>query len=415
MKKAVIVSCFDNYSYEVRTKYIEKVLRDKGYKTVILAGDFDHRNKETYHVDRDGLKMLHVPTYKRNLSVGRIYSHKIFGHKVYRVLRKIKPEVVYAITPPNFEFSAVSKYKRRVKPDSKVVYDVVDMWPETLPVTGLLRKLAGPFLKVWAGIRNKALPSADGILYECNLFKDTVTANMGGILLENGVKQRTVYFCKKDSFSAVGCGSLDSPDAFINTSENDDNNASKNEEKNKDLGKYKVIYLGAINNITDIDLIGKVLKELAKKKDVALHFIGSGEGLEELKDLTESAGAEFINHGIVYDEHEKSVIMGDADAALNIMKEEVYIGATMKSLDYFSLGIPVINSVQGDTAKLMDEYGAGISIDKKNYKEKINELLSKSDAEISEMRKASRKLFLDNFEEEKITAELADFFDEILD
>jgi glycosyltransferase involved in cell wall biosynthesis len=176
-----------------------------------------------------------------------------------------------------------------------------------------------------------------------------------------------------------------------------------------------LIYLGAINIITDIDLIGKVLKELAKKKDVALHFIGSGEGLEELKDLTESAGAEFINHGIVYDEHEKSVIMGDADAALNIMKEEVYIGATMKSLDYFSLGIPVINSVQGDTAKLMDEYGAGISIDKKNYKEKINELLSKSDAEISEMRKASRKLFLDNFEEEKITAELADFFDEILD
>ena len=403
MKKAVIVSCFDNYSYEVRTKYIEKVLRDKGYKTVILAGDFDHRNKETYHVDRDGLKMLHVPTYKRNLSVGRIYSHKVFGHKVYRVLRKIKPEVVYAITPPNFEFAAVSKYKRRVNPDSKVIYDVVDMWPETLPVTGLLRKLAGPFLKVWAGIRNKALPSSDGILYECNLFKDTVTANMGGILLENGVKQRTVYFCKKDSFRAVN-------DKTDNYAESDTNRA-----KGSDNNKYKVIYLGAINNITDIDLIGKVLKELAKKKDVALHFIGSGEGLEELKDLTESAGAEFINHGIVYDEHEKSVIMGDADAALNIMKEEVYIGATMKSLDYFSLGIPVINSVQGDTAKLMDEYGAGISIDKKNYKDKINELLSKSDAEISEMRKASRKLFLDNFEEEKITSELANFFDEVLD
>ena len=413
MKKAVIVSCFDNYSYEVRTKYIEKVLRDMGYRTVIVAGDFDHRNKVTYHVERDGLKMIHVPTYKRNLSVGRIYSHYIYGHKVERILRKIKPELVYAITPPNFEFSAVSNYKKKAKRDAKVVYDVVDMWPETLPVTGMLKKLASPFLSVWKSIRNKALPDADGILYECNLFRDTVNDDLGEILSKKGVLQKRVYFCKKDSMifeKSSPLGRALTSGGFESMLEKGPDFKETGENQNS----FKIIYLGAINNITDIELIGKVIAEIAKRRKVVLHFIGNGEGIDTLKELTEAAGARFINHGIVYDEYEKARIMGDADAALNIMKETVYIGATMKSLDYFSLGIPVINSVKGDTAKLMEEYGAGVSVSNENYKNNIRDFLSKDKNAVEDMRKASRRLFLDNFEEEKIEGELAEFFEMVL-
>ncbi len=396
IKKAVIVSCFDNYSYEVRTKYIEKVLRELGFKTVILAGDFDHRNKETYHTERDGLRMLHVPTYKRNLSFGRIYSHFVFGHKVRRVLGKIKPDVVYAITPPNFEFSAVSKYQKKGK--TKVVYDVVDMWPETLPVTGLLKKLVSPALKIWAGLRDRALKSADGILFECNLFKDTIDAAMGGVLIDNGVKEKVVYFCKKDSMAGESYA-----DAGLET-------IDKKADKNR---VYKIVYLGAINNIVDIDLIGKILREISKHKNAELHIIGKGEEEDTLIKVAEDAGARVITHGIIYDESEKREVMQDADAALNIMKDTVYIGATMKSLDYFSLGIPVISSVRGDTEKLLESTGAGISVDKTDYKEMIKKFINMSESENDKMKAASRKLFLDTFEEDKIYNELKNFFSEL--
>jgi hypothetical protein len=75
MKKAVIVSCFDNYNYDVRTKYVQKMFEYRGYDVIIMAADFDHRKKEKYVNTRSDLALIHVPAYKKNMSVKRMYSH----------------------------------------------------------------------------------------------------------------------------------------------------------------------------------------------------------------------------------------------------------------------------------------------------------------------------------------------------
>ena len=66
MQKAMIISCSDNYSYNVRTKYIEKVLLNKGYEVKFITADFDHRTKKKYDPARENIILVHVPKYKKN-------------------------------------------------------------------------------------------------------------------------------------------------------------------------------------------------------------------------------------------------------------------------------------------------------------------------------------------------------------
>ena len=44
-------------------------------------------------------------------------------------------------------------------------------------------------------------------------------------------------------------------------------------------------------------------------------------------------------------------IINQCHYALNIMKKDVCVGMTMKSLDYFSFGIPIVNNIEGDIKK----------------------------------------------------------------
>ncbi|WP_368324029.1 hypothetical protein, partial [Parabacteroides distasonis] len=38
-------------------------------------------------------------------------------------------------------------------------------------------------------------------------------------------------------------------------------------------------------------------------------------------------------------------------------------GCSMKSVDYFQMGIPIINSISGDTREFVKKYGVGINME----------------------------------------------------
>ncbi len=68
-------------------------------------------------------------------------------------------------------------------------------------------------------------------------------------------------------------------------------------------------------------------------------------------------------YGKVYDEFEKSQILGLCDYCFNMMKREVSVGLTIKSIDYLSMGIPIINNIAGDTWNLVEDENIGINFD----------------------------------------------------
>ena len=69
-----------------------------------------------------------------------------------------------------------------------------------------------------------------------------------------------------------------------------------------------------------------------------------------------------MNHGIIYEDDKKEAILSQCHLALNIMKPTVFVGATMKSLEYFHYGVPIVNNIKGDTAKIIDTCCCGLNV-----------------------------------------------------
>lgn len=379
-RKAVIVTPFDNYSYNVRVKYIEQCLYSMGYDVLVLSADYDHRKKCHYSAQRPNLELLHVPEYRSNLSFQRMYSHYCFAKSVYNKLRGIRPELIYGSTPPNFLVKFLAKYRKRFH-NVKLVYEVGDLWPETLPLSEKIKKVASPFLYVWRILRDRYINVGDGVICECNLFKDVIGKH---VKLHNA---QTIYLCKENRL-----------DSFTPKSIKDTLNFA---------------YVGSINNIIDTDLIVEVLKSVKQYKSVHFDIIGDGEKAGELEKGCKDAGIDYVNHGLVYDEQQKLSILGQCQFAFNIMKTSVMVGATMKSLEYFHSGLILINNIPADTEDILSQYGCGFNVSKENIDVISNEIAKLTAEDIIRMQKASRLVFEETFDERVITKQFKQYIESI--
>lgn len=361
MKKAVIVTPFDNYSYNLRIKFVEEYLQKIGYNVKILSSDFDHRNKEKYQNNRKGLELLKVPEYRRNLSLSRIQSHRIFARKSVKRALQLQPDLLYVSGPPNFLFKYFATNKSSFK-GTKLIFELGDMWPETMPINGKKKTLFKFPMKIWASLRDKYIAKADFTIFECDLFKELVNTNI------KEIKGGTIYLCKDGT-------TMELP---------------KEQISNECI---ELVYVGSINNIIDVDLIVEISKKIAVKKKTIVHIIGDGEQRQDLISELSGKNIEVNYHGIVYDEVEKSKIYSRCSFAFNIMKETVCVGLTMKSIDYFEAGLPLINNISGDTHDLVVNNRCGYNVDRKNLDTVVEKICAVSMDEVRNMKKASRDMY----------------------
>ena len=373
--KAVLIGCFDHYAH--RFFALDDYLKSRGFETTYITSDFDHMFKKSYQCKVSGAVQLHARPYYKNLSLDRILSHRNFARDAFRYLESLpqEPAVVAVQLPPNFLAHYAAAYKRK-HPNVKLIFDVFDLWPETFP-SGSMKKLLAPAFAVWAWIRDHALGAAEFVTTECEMFRNRLK-------LANA-SSATVYLCAKgltiDRVEPQLC---------------DD--------------KLEICYLGSINNIISIPDICGLIRRLSAKKPVVLHIIGKGEREQEFIDEARNAGAEVIFYGPVYDDETKMQIMSKCRFGLNVMKSSVCIGLTMKSLDYFRFGLPIINNIPADTQQMVLDHCVGVQLDD-DCAEKI---LSLDTGACLQMRRNVTALFDSTFDYEVIMKQYASIFDRIL-
>ena len=368
MKKqnVLIVTAFYNYDYNIRIKYLKNFFIQRGYIVDVISSDFDHRNKCVQEPINE-VQLIHVPSYKRNLSIRRMWSHYQFAKKAYQYCANRTYDLIYVITPPNFLFYFFSKLKEK-QPDTKIIFETEDLWPESLPVSKHYKEIVKFPLTLWKNIRDKYIACADAIVYECELFGNYIAR-------ENNVTCPTkcIYLSKDDTF----LGELSEHECY---------SSSK---------CIEFLYLGSINNLIDIDLILSFLKAVNKKKRVTLHIIGNGELLDKFLNDCEKCQLSYVNHGAIYDENEKQKVISKCHFALNIMKDTVFVGATMKSLEYFHYGIPLINNIVGDTHNIIEQYACGYNLGDIN--DVVDRISMLSPEQYLKMKMKTRKVFEENF------------------
>ena len=119
-----------------------------------------------------------------------------------------------------------------------------------------------------------------------------------------------------------------------------------------------------------------------------------------LNDWQYGKSAKVKNWIQIYDIQEKQAIFDQCSFGLNIMKSSVCIGLTMKSVDYLTGGLPIINTIGGDTEHLINSRNIGIPLLREQPEETANQILSLTDSQLLQMRENALSCFRDYFSED---------------
>lgn len=326
--KAICISCFDYY--DNRTKQITEFFNEIGYETEYIITDFNHFSKNQYISTHNNVKQIHVIPYKNNISFQRIMSHYFFSKDVLKEIEKNEPDIIYCMIPPNSLARDLGKYKNRHH-NCKLVFDVYDMWPESMPLKKFRYIGKIPF-KFWANIRDKWLPNANLI----TTVSEDCKQNIISILKEKYVPVKVIYPVIQDIrrpvYNFKGCEGL------------------------------SLCYLGNINYITDLKLMLDLLVKIRKHTTVQIHFIGEGLNHDKIADELKKHEIEVINHGVLFDIADKNKIFALCDMGINLPKQEVRSSMSLKSVEYLRAGLPIINSGVGDNWEMIKKHKIGINV-----------------------------------------------------
>lgn len=363
MKTAILISCFD--WYETRLQPIRAILEEKGYSVKVFTSDYDHIKKEKIRNKIADCIYVPVKEYKKNVSVDRLVSHRLFAKNIYTKLEEEHPQLIYALIPPNSVAKECAKYKKK-NMCTKLIFDIIDMWPESMPAQRFHNTL--PF-KYWKKLRDASLYEADHIFTECNLYQEKINESLRR-------KCSTLFLFKAENWK----------DSVLL----EDKKAEEYKQGKKVL---RLCYLGSINHIIDIEGISHVVRFLSNEYHVEVRVIGKGESKDAFLQTLKEAGAVVDYCGAIYDEQEKFELLKDCDYALNMMVDSVSVGLTIKSIDYMSYGLPLINNIKGDTWKLVNEQAIGINYCKGEDSELLNMIRQENKKSHHEIYKIFTKLF----------------------
>ena len=352
-------------TYEARAEAVGAWFAARGASVTWIFSDFDHHQMKNVFRKREDHVYLHMAPYRANLSPGRLRSIRAFAGSVKAYLEGKEADLLWFLIPANSFVPAAKRLKE--KTGAKVVFDIIDLWPESLPVS---RGKELPPLRAWKAVRDRDLDCADQIFTECGLYRELVR------LPEE--RTETLYWFKE--------------------------RGAARREHVPDPGTLRIAYIGSINHLIDGRTAAELVRCLKEERKVAVQVIGNGEGKEGfLRELRE-AGAEVTDHGTVYDEEEKAAIFSACDFGLNMMVPQVRVGLTMKSLDYLAYGLPLLNSIPGDTWELTEACGAGINVPREDPAKAVPAILEMADA--GEAGDAAERLYSELFTKEAFDAVL---------
>ena len=370
-KRAVCISCFD--FYEDRVELVMEHLRSRGYECTYITGDYSHFTREKYTIDIPGGEQVPTLPYRKNMSVARLLSHRLFAFHAFRRVRQLKPDILYVMVPPNSLSLRAASYKKR-HPGTRVLLDLYDLWPETFP-DSMIKKLAALPFAVWQWERDRGIRKADLIYSECNLYREVLKKQLAG-------KQvRTLPICREH---ITAHQPLKAPED----------------------GALNLCYLGSIGSLLDFDVLMGLMKEILPLRPVNLRIIGDGETRERLVAEAKALGVHVAYYGKIYDAEGRQKIFDQCHLGVNIMKKDVCVGLTMKSMDYFAGGLPVLNTIEGDTRELVARYNAGIEVDRSDLAATARRVAAMTGEENVALRRNTLRMFEDHFSSDHVRAVL---------
>lgn len=386
MKKDILIidTPFVDPSSNNRSNYIPRMLAQYGHKVEKVSSNFNHFTKET--VDNSvsdesfNLKLLSTITYKKNLSIRRYLSQKVYSIKVRNYLRKRKrPDVIYLFVPSIDVGNEVRKYIKKY--DVKLVIDIRDLWPEAFKMViniPIFKDLI--FLPITLKA-NQLYRSADQIIAVSDTYRDRALKVNSKVDMGH-----TIYLGTELKYF----------DADTNVDYANEMSLKK---------KIALVYVGTLGHSYDLSTTFKAVKILENNgyKNIEVIILGNGPLELKYKKIAINLGINVKFHGrLPYSQMVD--ILKKSDIALNPITKGAAQSIINKHADYAAAGLPVINTQESKEYRgLVDEFNIGLNCNNKDpldMASKIEMLLNNKGLRL-EMGKNHRRLAEERFDRAK--------------
>lgn len=291
----------------------------------------------------DGVDIHRVALYPSHDSsaIARAWNYISFAITscLYGLFFSKRPDVIYAYHPPiTVGMSAgFIGFFRRVP----VVYDIQDMWPDTLKATGMLNNPKA--LSLIAKICQWVYGRAKYIVVLSPGFKN--------LLVHRGVpekKIRIIYNWCDEQALTQNFSHVDTPYELEN--------------------RFNVIFAGNMGKAQALESVIHAAQLIQKKSDITkavqFVFIGGGTEVDILKQLAQQNNITNVLFLPRVPMDEIGAILNRADALLVHLKDDPLFEITIpsKTQAYMAIGKPIIMAVKGDAADLINLSQSGIAV-----------------------------------------------------
>ena len=336
-------------SRKMRTWMLAEALAARGHQVTWWASTHSHQHKSLmFDADRDvevgprfRLKLLHSGSYRRNKSVARLLHHTRLAAKFRRLAPALPaPDAIVTAFPTiELAFEAVEFAKARGIP---VIVDIRDPWPDSIVdhAPRFLRAAARVAIRPLERKTRASFASADCLVACSQGFLNWGLAKAGR---GHRPVDRVFYIG-----SAPSVSSESRPSAQI-------------EELGKRLsGKTVFCFVGSFGNVYRLRLICEAAAEFGRRGFGDAHFVLAGDG-QQFQEV--AAAARRLGNLTVTGWLSAS----DADRLMAISQVGLAPIRQMpgcvpnKIFEYSAAGLPILSSLEGETADLLEKQQAGLT------------------------------------------------------
>lgn len=359
-----------------------KELKRQGYEVDVVTGFPNYPGGKIYEGYRvrpfqreviEDIRVLRVPLYPSHDGSGfrRALNYISFALSAsLGVLVVRRPDVAYVYHPPaTVGLPAMVLKAFRGVP---YVYDVQDLWPDTLAATGMMN--SAPALRLVGALMNMVYKGAARIVVLSHGFREALS--------QRSVPARRI-------------------EVIPNWAHEDKIDLRINPSRAIELGfegKFTVTFAGNMGKGQALETVLSAAKELIDEKRFRFLLIGGGVDFENLKRLASANQLTNVDFMPRRPPSEIGEILALSDTLLVHLRDDPLFSITIpsKTQAYLLAGRPIIMGVRGDAAKIVSEAGAGVCFEPENATELVRSvrmLMAMERSELESMGTAGLRFY----------------------
>ncbi len=325
----------------------------KGFEVEVLTGFPNYPGGKVYPGYKvkllqreviDGVHITRVPLYPNHdqSAIKRVLNYSSFATSAlfYGLFIAKRADVMYAYHPP-LTVGVTASLIRWVR-GIPLVYDIQDMWPDTLRATGMLNNLRA--LNFVGRVCDWVYRRVDKVVVLSPGFKR--------LLVQRGVpesKIEVIYNWADESALSTPKGSL--PANFPGSD------------------RFKIVFAGNMGKAQALDAVLQAAKILqGHGSRVCFVMLGGGVEVGRLKERTNALGLGNVVFLPAVPMAEVGTVLSAADALLVHLRKDPLFEITIpsKTQAYMAVGRPLLMAVNGDAADLVTQSNSGLTAESEN-------------------------------------------------